>query len=187
MTNTEIITTIAIIVGPIAAVQVQVLLERAREEKRRKIQVFTTLMATRATPLSPVHVEALNRIDIEFYKDKEVINAWKALLDSFESYPKDINDKDYQRRVEASNEKSLEMRVKLLYVMANALDYEFDEVHLKKGAYWPQWHGWIETEQNVIRSGLAQVFAGKSSFPIYVVNQPNQPEKTSQIEEGPQA
>jgi len=42
-------------------------------------------MATRASGLSPTHIEALNRIDLEFHgqsrKDKEIIAAWNAYLD----------------------------------------------------------------------------------------------------------
>ncbi|MDP2815120.1 MAG: hypothetical protein Q8O19_00395, partial [Rectinemataceae bacterium] len=67
---------------------------------RRKMHVFSTLMATRATTLSPLHVEALNRIDIEFYKDRKVKDAWKALLDGFESYPKDTSAIDFQSKCE---------------------------------------------------------------------------------------
>lgn len=186
MTNTEIITTIAIVVGPITAVQVQVWLEKAREEKRRKVQVFATLMATRATPLSPIHVESLNPIDIEFYKDKKVKDAWKVLLDSFESYPKDISDKDYQSKSEACDEKSRGLRVDLLYEMAISLGYEFDKVHLKRGVYQPQGHNWIETENNVIRSGFAQIFAGNKALPISFVNL-NQTDKTGQKEESSSA
>ncbi|MBI5638602.1 MAG: hypothetical protein HZA03_11605 [Nitrospinae bacterium] len=192
MTNTEIITIItnvimiiAIVVGPVAAVQVQGWLERAREEKRRKIQLFTTLMATRATILSPLHVEALNRIDIEFYKDKKIRDLWKALFDNFESYPKDVADKDYPRRLEACNEKSMDLRVELLFEMAISLGYDIDKVHIKRVVYQPQVHNWIETEENVIRHGWAQVLVGNKPLPISLINPANQADKTGQIVEGP--
>src|SRR5207302_835611 len=38
------------------------LLEKSREEKRRKLKTFRELMVTRSTALSPRHVEALNAI-----------------------------------------------------------------------------------------------------------------------------
>lgn len=53
----------AIIVAPILAVQIQKFIESKKEKRARKIQIFKALMATRATPLSPLHVEALNMID----------------------------------------------------------------------------------------------------------------------------
>ena len=45
---------------------------------QRKLDIFKTLMATRATPLARTHVESLNRIDIEFtgIKEKKVREAW---------------------------------------------------------------------------------------------------------------
>ncbi|CAG1769847.1 hypothetical protein BAC3_00595 [uncultured bacterium] len=61
----------AMIIAPILAVQIQKFIEARKETKGRKIQIFRTLMATRATPISPSHVEALNMIDIVFYKDKK--------------------------------------------------------------------------------------------------------------------
>jgi len=38
-------------------------------------------MATRATFLSPAHVEALNAVPIEFYGNKKIIDPWKEYLD----------------------------------------------------------------------------------------------------------
>jgi Family of unknown function (DUF6680) len=46
--------------GPVLAVQAQKWIERFREKNARRLATFRTLMATRATTLSPAHVEALN-------------------------------------------------------------------------------------------------------------------------------
>src|SRR4030095_15191097 len=74
-----------VLAGPILAVQAQKWLEIRREERGRKLQIFKTLMATRATALNPLHIEALNLIDVEFStkkkSDRSVINAWKVYLD----------------------------------------------------------------------------------------------------------
>ena len=48
------------------AVQVQKWLEVFREERGRKLWIFKTLMATRASAVSAEHVQALNMIDLEF-------------------------------------------------------------------------------------------------------------------------
>lgn len=68
MTLIEIITISAILLSPFLAVQATVWLNKKTEEKNRKMGIFRDLMATRATALSPKHVEALNRIEIEFYE-----------------------------------------------------------------------------------------------------------------------
>ena len=67
------ITDIAIVFATILAVQAQKYLEKGGEIKQRRAWLFRTLMATRATTLSPAHVEALNAVPIEFYgKDQKL-------------------------------------------------------------------------------------------------------------------
>lgn len=66
MTIADILMILAVITGPILAVQVQKLIESWRSKRERKFIIFRVLMATRGTPVSPQHVEALNLIDIEF-------------------------------------------------------------------------------------------------------------------------
>ena len=67
MTISDWLVILAIIIAPILAVQIQKFMDHRKEEKERKMHVFRTLMATRAAPLSPLHVEALNMIDIVFW------------------------------------------------------------------------------------------------------------------------
>jgi hypothetical protein len=57
------------LLGPVLAVQAQRWVEGFREKKARRLTVFRTLMATRALNLSTAHVEALNAVPIDFYKD----------------------------------------------------------------------------------------------------------------------
>jgi hypothetical protein len=54
----------------VLAIQVQKLLERRAEEKRRKEWVFYTLMSLRASRLSADFVRALNTIDFAFSAGK---------------------------------------------------------------------------------------------------------------------
>jgi hypothetical protein len=81
----DLIMIVAVVVSPFLAVHVQKRLEQASERRNRKLQVFKALMANRGAPLSPLHVESLNMIDVEFYgesrKDKKVISAWKEYQD----------------------------------------------------------------------------------------------------------
>jgi len=76
---------VAIVVGPVLALEMQRRLDARREARTRKLLVFKTLMGNRATPLSPLFVQALNLIDIEFdgKDEKPVRDAWKVLLDHF--------------------------------------------------------------------------------------------------------
>ena len=175
---------IAILVAPLLAIQVQKIIESIKETRARKMQIFKALMATRATPLSPIHVEALNMIDIEFYKNKKVVEAWKLLNDSFSSYPTDPQQKNYDAQLLSCSEKSYDFRIDLLYEMSKVLGYNFDKVLLKRGCYTPKGHGDMELEQHFIRRGLANLLWGRSPLPVTVLDLTTQvPPKEAQPKE----
>ena len=85
MNSTEFLMICATALSPLIAVQVTRYLDDRNEERGRRLQVFKTLMATRAYRASPAHVEALNRIDLEFSSgkrsDKVVLECWQQYLD----------------------------------------------------------------------------------------------------------
>ena len=157
----------AVLLGPIIAVQLTRYLDNKKEERERKLQVFKTLMATRAYTVSWDHVVALNRIDLEFNKndkkEKAVIEAWKAYLDL-------LGDKTMTP--EQWTVKRIDLLVELLHKMAQVLDYDFDKTHIKNSSYSPVAHGNIEEEQKALRTGLIQVLEGKRPIPMAVVNWP---------------
>lgn len=157
----------AVLMGPIIAVQLTRYLDNKKEERERKLQVFKTLMATRAYTISWDHVVALNRIDLEFDKDskkeKAVIEAWKAYLDL-------LGDKSMTP--EQWGIKRVDLLVELLHTMAQVLAYDFDKTHIKNSSYSPIAHGNIEDEQKALRVGLIEVLEGKRSIPMSVVNWP---------------
>lgn len=167
-----VISIAAIILGPILAVQAQKYIELRRDIRSRKLQIFRTLMATRATTLAPLHVEALNLIDIEFdakkKKDKRVVDAWKLYLDHLGD-KRDDNDKI---AVGAWYEKRGDLLTRLLYEMALCLGFDFDEVHIKRGGYIPVGLSNIEEEQHLIRREIAKILKGEGSFPMRVTDFP---------------
>src|SRR5579871_3781556 len=71
------ISVIAILASPLVALEVQKRLDDRRALRERKLSIFRRLMTTRATQMSPVHVEALNSIEVEFYGDKRVLDGWR--------------------------------------------------------------------------------------------------------------
>src|SRR5882724_8810665 len=86
-----VISILAIALGPIGALEVQKRMEDRRAIRERKMSIFRRLMATRATQMSPIHVEALNAIEVEFYgdsdADKKVLNAWREYIDHLGECP----------------------------------------------------------------------------------------------------
>jgi len=154
---------VAILLAPLIAVQVSIFIEKQREKRKRKINVFTALMATRAAGLSPKHVEALNLIDIEFYKDKLVTDSWKAYIDH-------LNDKSLTREIWLN--KTTDMFTDLLFNMGVTLGYNFDKTHIKRSSYSPQAHGDYENDHMIIRKALVEVLSGKKSIPMEVTQFP---------------
>ena len=154
---------VAVFLGPIVAVQLTRYLDNKNEVKSRKLELFRTLMSTRAYSISWEHVSALNRIDVEFdnkiLKEKEVLNSWKSYLDL-------LGDKNITG--ENWSAKRIDLFVDLLHKMALVLDYDFDKTHIKNSAYSPIAHGNSEQEINEIRAGLIKVFKGEFFIPIQV-------------------
>jgi len=161
---------LAILAAPIVALQIQKYIEDRKEIRARKMQIFRTLMATRATRLDAKHIEALNMIDIEFFKNEKVTEKWKLLLDNFANYPQDPNKKNYESKLSSCAEKSDGLFVDLLSEMAKSLDYKFDKVHLKRNIYIPKGQADYMMSQEFMRRAFVEVLSGARSIPIKVVN-----------------
>ncbi|TBA26008.1 DUF6680 family protein [Rhizobium ruizarguesonis] len=157
----------ATLMGPILAVQAQRLVDLAREKRNRRVTIFRTLMATRASSLSPDHVEALNAIPIEFYGKsrvfKEVVEAWRMLLDHLGKEQTNM-DLWVQRRQT--------LFVDLLLKLSAAVGYEFSRLELEREVYSPVGHSIVQGEQEVIRKGLYKLFAGETSLPLDIKSFP---------------
>jgi hypothetical protein len=155
------ISILAIITGPTAALVIGKYLEERRAKRNRKIQIFQTLMANRASRLSAPWVQALNGIETEFYGQTKVIEAWRVVLDHL--YSDDAND---AKKVEQWVATLTDSGNGLLYEMAESLGYHFDKVTIKRNAYNPKLWGDIEAEQHALRKKLLELLDGKRKLPI---------------------
>ena len=182
----EWLTIIAIAVGPFLGIWANgKLKDRTKSTYQRKLDIFKTLMATRATPLARTHVESLNRIDIEFtgIKEKKVREAWAELLDHYEQVPTPLNPplpnqsdeaqktygvdlQDFNSKNYIWGEKTTELRSTLLQEMGNLLGYEFTAVMIKKAIYYPKLHGDTDHEQLLLLAAANSVLLGQR--PLYV-------------------
>ena len=179
MTLTDILMVTATAVSPLIAVQVTRYLDDRNEARGRKLQVFKTLMATRAYNIAPIHVEALNRIDLEFSLKKP---SEKAVLDVWQQYLDHLGDRQMDPTMWAM--RRVELLVDLLYAMGKALGYDFNKTQIKNGTYSPSAHGRIESEQERVRALTLELLEGKRVLPLFVTNFPTQqvplPNETNQ-------
>lgn len=121
-------------------------------------------MATRVANVSPMHVEALNAVPVEFYgnsrKLKQINDAWKLYLDHHTVDDHAITEVWFQKR--------LDMFHDLLHLMSQYLGYSFSRAQLARDIYSPKAHGEMETEQTIIRRGLVGLFKGEIALPMAV-------------------
>jgi uncharacterized protein DUF6680 len=172
---------LATLAGPVIAVQTQKFIERATENRRRKLMIFTALMANRATRLADDYVKALNLIDIEFLpgrwfpnKNRAVINAWRALLGEL-NHGLAQGETD-QSKIAAWNQRCDERLVDLLFSMSTALGYRFSSEELRRGIYYPQGSAEREQAQLGILHGLRAIMEGRVSLPMKLTEAPVSPE-----------
>jgi hypothetical protein len=158
---TDIVMIAAVVVGPLIAVQLTRHLDERREVRNRKLWIYKTLMATRAYTISAQHVEALNRIDLEFSsknkRERPVLECWGQYLDL-------LGDRTIPAEVWSVKRRDL------LFQMGLILGYESDKTKLKNGIYSPEAHGRIEGQQEEIRRGIIDVLQGKRPIPMAVIN-----------------
>ena len=171
-----VLTVLAILLAPLIALRVSQWLEDKKDAKKRKLDVFRTLMSTRAEGLSRIHVEALNRIELEFYgKDKKS----KAVVDAWGIYHDHLHDRAFETKplegeaLDRWVSKKHDLLTELLYEMAICLGYRFDKVQIKRGHYYPIGHSELEIEQRMMRRALLDLLVGKTALPMDVIAFPS--------------
>ena len=180
LTLNEILTLIAIILGPIIAVQLQKYLDRNREIQNRKLNIFKMLMASRGATLSATHVEALNRIDLEFSGDKKykkVIDAWKEYFDNL------CIKVDTNENLSIWSARNEELLANLLFEMGQSLGYNFDKVLIKRNIYSPIGRERIEREKELIRKGMLDILNHETAIPMTLIVDEQALAKQSELQE----
>lgn len=165
---------LATLVSPFLAVYLNRRIDRAKAERDRQRAIFRVLMATRATPMHVDNVNALNMIDIEFSgpQFKNIRLAWKTYLSHIDDHP----GRDNLDQMPAWGNKRLDLMVDLLFAMGEALDYDFDKVHIRKALYYPNRHAEDEEQALQIREGALRVLAGNASIKVEIPQQVPTPE-----------
>jgi hypothetical protein len=155
-------TIVAIYYGPIRAVQISRANDDRREKRRREFEIFSNLMKTRRMVLDPLHVVSLNLVEVEFFKNADVIAAYRSYIDNLnkripESEPQQVIDRYLSERDDAF--------YVLIHALGKHLDFSFDKRDLKKFSYVPQ--GWqnIELETQNLRRLVVELLLGRRYLP----------------------
>jgi hypothetical protein len=168
------LTIIAVILGPILAVQAQKIVERRRELRNRKLHLFRELMATRGSRLSQRHVEALNLIEMEYApsdeKQRPVFEAWRSYFDLL-SQPAPELEAQQQLFFERRNDAFIDV----LYTMGRYLGFSFDKVAIRRNSYVPTLHGETEMDAITIRKALVDLLTNKKALNVWAALFPDHP------------
>jgi hypothetical protein len=154
----EIINVFALLLSPLIAVLVSVFLQSKQVKCGEKKVIFSTLIATRHSPINDQTVRALNMIDVVFYKNKNVRRLWREYYDMLHNTGLN-NDLGYKTR----QTKNLE----LITEMAKDLGYgkEITALDVER-VYYPVGLGQAFTRSEDIANELLRVLKASGGLQI---------------------
>ncbi|WP_424832461.1 DUF6680 family protein [Ruegeria sp.] len=157
-----ILTLAAIVIGPISAVLITRWLDDRGEAKRRKFDLFKALMQTRGIRLDPVHVAALNIVELEFYDKKDVRSAFQKYIEHLSSPEPNGGDEDLDRYYDHRSDLFMD----LVYQIGVVVGYNFDKRELERRSYVPK--GWNDDQfiQRKNAAMLNQLLEGQRPLPV---------------------
>jgi hypothetical protein len=159
------LTILAIIIGPLAALLIQKYIEGLKAKEDRKVMIFRSLMANRASRLSQNYVQALNGIEVEFHGETKVIEKWRSLMDYLNTPQDPANDPNLARWTE----RVTDGLTSLLLEMGESLGYHFDAVTIKRNAYYPVAWNTTEIEWAKFRQAAVKVLEAEKPIKVEVV------------------
>ena len=124
----ELLTIVAIILGPIMAVGITVGTETRKRLKEQQTQTLRTLLSTRHLPSDPAYSTAINLIPVDFNSVKSVITAWTAYIEKIRVAPVQGSEVAHEREI-------LNKQTRLIFAMTQHLGYALAESEIDISAY----------------------------------------------------
>lgn len=162
----------ATFIGPIAAVGITLWYTGREDRKReararakekadelfdRRLKVFRTLMATRQVGINPEHVNALNLIEVDFYRCDHVESAWKEYKDFLFGQEKNLDPEKRERLLS-----------KLLFEIGKILDFDIPAIDIYQGGYAPSGWAYRDELNNEVLEFFRKMHRLEQAFPVYV-------------------
>lgn len=124
----------AILASPLITLWVQRRLEQGKALRERRENIFRALWLNRRRQFYVARVDALNMIDVEFYGERTVQDAWEDLRAHYfrQEHPGLNNEQIFAEREEKF--------ATLLFEMSRLLGYKFGRTHVRDNVYRPQLH-----------------------------------------------
>lgn len=166
----EILTIIAILVGPAIGAKIALRMEEQRQKRQQQIDILASLLRTSqgTARVSAEHVGALNLIRLMFHGKKAVLDAYERYMNFLSAPP--LDEREGRERL-----------LDLLAALTKALDYPFNKADLDNSSYTPQIWEDINTTQQDNMVLLARLLRGENYLRIAVVPPTSQTENSSAI------
>ncbi|MCZ4410356.1 hypothetical protein O3Q51_16185 [Cryomorphaceae bacterium 1068] len=148
----ECLQLVAIILGPAIGVALTILYTNLKSKKDLKRKEFLNLVAYRKSiPVSQVFVDSLNKIDVIFKNDAQIIAEWKKAQAELKKKPFNITDFDNRM-------------LDLLKVMGESLGYNMDRQTDLSDFYTPENHYSALQLQVTLNQEFLRVLENSESF-----------------------
>jgi hypothetical protein len=157
----------AIIAAPMVTLYVQRKLEDKKARDKRRQQIFNALWINRRRPFWVARIDALNMIDVEFFGEQEVQDAWQDLFAHYSRQHPGLNDDQIAQERE-------EKFATLLYAMSKVLGYKFSRTDIRDNIYRPQLHGTVEEIEIETRARILNLLRSDALPVRFVQGEVNQ-------------
>ena len=137
MTTNEILTLVAVILGPISAVGITLWIDGRRRDREQKIIVLRLLLATRHLPADPGFLAAINLIPVEFNERPSVISAYNEFIEATRPKLDGVNN-------DAILSNSSTKLTRLIFEVSRSLGFKLRETDIQTSAYASD--GWIKRD-----------------------------------------
>jgi hypothetical protein len=162
----------AIVLSPVIAVIITIWFQKRQSKKGAKMRLFMELISTRdQLPIDYNYVLALNRIDVVFHEQKNILKLWHEYYDLL-SMP--VSDNITQQ--------AAHKRIEMFSAMANHLGYgSLQQIELQK-YYQPKGHYNYYLQTAEIQQELLRVL--KNTETLYFLAKTENPQEVTVNSEG---
>lgn len=151
----------AIIAAPITALWVQEKREEIKAQTQRREAIFRALWVNRQRQFYLARVDALNMIDVEFFGEQKVQDAWQNLFAHYSQPHPGLNEDQIFRERE-------EMFATLLFEISQVLRYGFGRTHIRDNVYRPTLHGKLDQMELETRQWIHELLQ-RDALPVRFV------------------
>jgi hypothetical protein len=169
----------AILVAPAVALAIQRRVDRQKSAEDRRQAIFKALWVNRRRPFYLARVDALNMIDVEFFKEQHIQDAWQDLFAHYRDEHPGLSDAQIAQQRE--DKYSL-----LLFEIGKTLGYGFGKAHIRDNVYRPILHNeYDELELDTKRRVLELLKSDALPVKFVTPGAQSPPNAASHVDKGP--